>query len=94
MNEKTTILLGILGALLVGVIAPAIAWYLGANTLQPLHREILRRFLNLEITLLLIGLVPILTPFVLIANVIFVVIAFMAVNNGTEFKSIGYNFIK
>ena len=48
MNEKTTVLLGILGALLLGVIA----------------------------------------------NIIFVVLAFMAVNNGTEFKAPAFNFIK
>lgn len=94
MNEKTTILLGILGALLLGVIATAIAWVLGKDTLQPSSKEVMRRFLNLEITLLIIGLIPFLTPFVVIANVIFVIMAFMAVNNGTEFKKIGFEFIK
>ena len=94
MNEKTTVLLGILGALLLGVIATAVAWILGKDTLQPHSREVMRRLLNLEITLLLLGLIPLLTPLVLIANVIFVVLAFMAVNNGTEFKAQAFNFIK
>ena len=94
MNEKTTVLLGILGALLLGVIATAVAWILGKDTLQPHSREVMRRFLNLEITLLIIGLVPVFTPLVVIANIIFVVLAFMAVNNGNEFKAPAFNFIK
>ena len=62
--------------------------------MQPHSKEVMRRFLNLEITLLILGLIPFLTPLVLIANIIFVVLAFMAVNNGTEFKQVGFQFIK
>ena len=102
MNEKTLSILGTLGCILLGVIASAIAWFAGGNTLQTHNKEIIRKMFNFEITILILCLVLGFIPAVgqiaglviTIANIVIAVQAFIASNNNTAFNAPAYEFIK
>lgn len=102
MNEKTLVLLGTLGTIILGVIAAALAWFLGGSALQSPNKEILRQMLNFEISLLIVGLICGFIPFVgvliglvlAVFNLFIAIKAFIASNNNEAFKAPSYEFIK
>ena len=95
MDEKTSVLVGTIGSIFLGVIAAALAWILGKDTLTGNNKEIVRQMLNFEISLMIVSFVLAIIPFVgvvlalivWVVNIIFCVKAFLAHKNNVEFKA-------
>ena len=102
MDEKVLGILGTLGCIILGVVAAAVAWFCGGSELQTPAKEVLRRMFNFEITIVILGVILMFIPVVgqLIAlalsavNLIYAVMAFLAIQNNKEFKAPAYEFIK
>ena len=104
-NEKVLTLVGTLGVIILGVIGSLVAWFLGGKDLEGNARETLRQIFNFEISLIIVafivGVVSAFIPFVGIlvlllslANLVLPIMAFIAINNGTEFKAPSFQFVK
>lgn len=94
MNEKTLVILGTLGCILLGVVGSLIAWLAGGSDLTGNSRAIIRQVFNFQLSLLVVGLIIVWIPvinllsFVLsIVGTVYVIKAFIAYNNNTEFKA-------
>jgi len=102
MNERTTVIVGTLGTIILCVFASIIAWFAGGNKLQGAAREIIRKMFNVELNLFVVAVVAGFIPVVgkLLALVIFVInlfvaiMAFQAYNKETEFSVPCYEIIK
>lgn len=102
MNEKVLGFIGTLGCILLGVIASLIAWFGGLKDTQSHTREVVRKFFNFEITILILALILCLIPVIgqlacvvlNLANLYYAIVAFIAVKNNKEFKAPSYEFIK
>ena len=66
MNEKTLMLLGTLGGI-IGIL-PIIAWFIGGSELKGNNRETLRTLVNLEILLIVVGIILCLIPYGFVVN--------------------------
>lgn len=103
MNEKTAVLIGTLGTIILGVFASLIAWFAGKDALQGRDREIVRQMFNLELTLMIVGIIASFIPFLgiliclvlVIIAIVYAIMAYVASNNDKEFKiSIAWDFVK
>ncbi len=61
MNEKTLMTLGTIGGIIA--ILPIIAWFAGGNKLTGNNKETLQTMVNLEILLIVVGLILNFIPF-------------------------------
>lgn len=94
MNEKTIVIIGTLGTILLGVIGSLIAWFAGKDTLQGNGKEIVREMFNLELSLTVVGLlicwipvVNMLCGLLALTNLVFAILAFIAYKDNKEFKT-------
>ena len=94
-SEKTLILLIVILSIISGFIAPLVLWLLKKNELSDFAKNIIRKLLNFELTLLCLCILfiipfigPIISyiggPFVWIVNVIYCIMCAMAVTNSRE----------
>lgn len=98
MNEKNWILIGTLGAIILGVIATGVAWVMGLSAMQGHTKEVIRRFFNFEITLFILAIIPIigqlLLPIIIIVNIIYAIKAYNAATTGIEFSAPAFEIVK
>lgn len=100
MNEKTLVLLGTLGCILLGVLATLIAWFCGGKDLTGNAKEILKKVFNFQLSLTLVGvvvgLIPIINLILLVFSLIgtvYVIKAFIAYNKNSQFDAPSFKFI-
>ncbi len=102
MNNKGLMILGTLGAILLGFIAPLIA-YACKDNLQQQDRAIIASFLNFELSLLIICLVLNFVPAIghllslafWVVNIIYSLQAYTAAKTGSNFNAPSfYEFVK
>lgn len=100
---KGMLALGTLGVILLGVFAPLITWATKKDELQGKEKDIIRKMLNFEITLLivcvLINFIPLIGLIICmilgVVNIVIAIIGYGALSNDKEFNPpMTYHFIK
>ena len=102
MDSKTLVLIGTIVTIILGVIASIVAWFAGGQKLQGKEREAIRQMFNFEISCLilaiLIGWIPLLGQLfvfgIWIANIVYSIKTFNAVNSDSDIAVPGFNLIK
>ena len=104
-SEKTLVLLITILSIITGFIAPLVLWIFKKNELSDFSKNFVRKLLNFELTLLcvcIIFLIPFIGPIisviggpaVWIINIIYCIIAAIAVSDSKEANLPSYKFIK
>ena len=102
MNNKNLMIIGTLGAIIIGLFAPLIA-YLNKEKLQNPERLIITAFLNFELSLVIIAVVlnfiplfgQIICALIYVINIIYSVMAYNAAKMGNKFNPpYFYEFVK
>lgn len=102
MKNNGLMILGTLGVIIIGFIAPLIVW-LSKDTLTPEERAVIASLFNFEISLLivcvLINLIPFLGQLIslvlCVMNIVYGIQAFIAVKDHKPFHAITiYEFVK
>ena len=109
MKNSGLMTLGTLGAIILSIIAPLIAW-LNKDQLTPEERSIIANLFNFELSLfvifiplsIIVGFIPflafvslLLAPVAWIANIAYAIIAYQAANNNKPFNAFKiYEFVK
>ncbi len=102
MNQKTLVLIGTILTIIFGIFASFVAWFGGGKDLEGISRDAIRQMFNFEITFLilavLLGWIPfigqILVLVLWVANIVFAIQAFNAVEKNTGLKILCLNIIK
>lgn len=104
-SEKTLTLLVIVLSVVAGFIAPLIIWVLKKDSLSDTAKQIIRKLLNFELTLLCVCILFLISvlgqllailgaPLVWIINVVYCIMAAIAISNSSDVKFPSYEFIK
>ena len=102
MKNSGLMTFGTLGAILLGFIAPLVAW-LNKDKLSPEENAIITSLFNFEISLFIVCVVANFIPFVGqllclvlgVVNIVYAILAFVAAKDNKPFKALTiYEFIK
>ena len=102
MKNKGLMMLGTLGSIILGIVAPFIAW-LCKDKLDNEEKTIINTMLNFEISLVIIGVVlnfipvlgRLLSLVLVAANIVYAIMAYMAAKDNKALKPIAiYEFLK
>ncbi len=102
MKNKGLMILGTLGAIIIGIFAPLIAW-LCKDNLDGSEKPVIATMLNFEISLLIIGVIlnfiPVLGRLLsfalVVTNIVYAIMAFVAAKDNKPLTPLSiYEFVK
>ena len=102
MDEKTLVIVGTLLAIILGVIAPLVAWFCGGKELQGDSKEAIRQMFNWGITFAIVFTIVMMIPLIgqligfvlMVLNIVYAIRAFNFATKGGSLNIPAIDFIK